>query len=345
MLAAIAKELQLQKDYLQGQKIQTIYFGGGTPSLLEAEELATLLTTIHKHFCVTHVAEITLEVNPDDVTQDKLSAWRAMGINRLSLGIQTFNEALLKYLNRAHNATQALASLQMIAEAGFANFSIDLIYAIAGQSEQMLQQDLALATQFAPTHISAYCLTIEPNTAFGHWAKTGKLHMVDDDTAAKQFHTSVSTLADSNYQQYEISNFSLPGFQAQHNTSYWQQAPYLGIGPSAHSYNGQNRQHNVAHNQQYITHITSGTIPRTVEALTTTDHINEYIMTRLRTSWGCKLTYLQSTYQYDIRATHGAYIQQLLNLQLAYLEDDTLFLTQQGKLLADKIAADLFFVV
>ena len=168
--------------------------------------------------------------------------------------------------------------------------------------------------------------------------------MVDDDTAAQHFHTVVSTLAANNYQQYEISNFSLPGFQAQHNTSYWQQHHYLGIGPSAHSYNGKSRQHNVANNQQYITHIASGTIPSTVEALTTTDNINEYIMTSLRTSWGCKTSYLQTVYQYDILSTHGTYIQQLLNLQLACLEDDTLFLTQQGKLLADKIAADLFVV-
>lgn len=344
MLAAIEKELQLQKDYLQAQPIQTIYFGGGTPSLLAAEEIAAILITIQKHFETTAVQEITLEVNPDDITPDKLLAWRAIGINRLSVGIQTFHDNLLQYLNRAHDATQALAGLQMITEAGFTNFSIDLIYAIAGQSEAMLAQDLALATQFAPTHISAYCLTIESDTAFGHWLKTGKLHMVDEDTAAEQFHTLVSTLAASQYEQYEISNFSLPGFQAQHNTSYWQKAHYLGIGPSAHSYNGTSRQQNVAHNQRYITEIASGTIPSTVEVLTATDHINEYIMTSLRTCWGCSISHLQETYQYSLLAIHEPYIQQLLNLQFAYMQQDTLFLTQKGKLLADKIAADLFVV-
>jgi len=344
MLAAVEKELQLQKNYLQGQKITTIYFGGGTPSLLEAEAIAAILTAIQKHFEFTEVHEITLEVNPDDVTKDKLLTWRAMGINRLSIGIQTFNDDLLQYLNRAHDATQAIASLKMIAEAGFTNFNIDLIYAIAGQSEQMLQYDLSLATQFAPTHISAYCLTIEPNTAFGHWLKARKLRMVDDESAAEQFNTLVSTLATKNYQQYEISNFSLPGFQAQHNTSYWKKDHYLGIGPSAHSYNGTSRQHNIAHNQKYITQITSGTLPSTIETLTKTDHINEYIMTSLRTCWGCNIAYLKSAYQYDLLSKNLPYIEQLMNLQLASLAGDTLCLTQQGKLLADKIAADLFVV-
>lgn len=344
MLLAIEKELQLQQNYLQGAKIKTIYFGGGTPSLLEVEEINAILIAIKKIFVSTDVQEITLEVNPDDLTKDKLAAWQAIGINRLSVGIQTFNDELLRSLNRAHDAAQAITSLRMITEVGFSNFSVDLIYAIAGQSAEMLKKDLAFATQFQPTHISAYCLTIETDTVFGHWLKTGKIQMVDEETAAQQFHTVVETLAEKNYEQYEISNFSLPGFYAQHNTSYWTKDHYLGIGPSAHSYNGTSRQHNIAHNQQYINDLESGTIPSTEEVLSIADHINEYIMTSLRTCWGCSMRYLQATYQYDFLSIHFSYIKQITNLQLAYIKGDTLFLTQAGKLLADKIAADLFVV-
>jgi oxygen-independent coproporphyrinogen-3 oxidase len=344
MLKAIQQELSLQQNYLGGEKVETIYLGGGTPSLLAAQEIAAILTCIQRLFSCEEVMEVTLEANPDDIQIDKLLAWRAIGINRLSIGIQTFDEVLLRYLNRAHDAAQAIASLEMAAQAGFTNLNLDLIYAIAGQSEQMLTRDLTLATQFHPTHISAYCLTIEPNTAFGRWLEKGKLQTVDEEVAAQHFHWVADTLAAQGYEQYEISNFSLPGYQAQHNTSYWKQGHYLGIGPGAHSYNGMSRQHNIAHNQQYIKHIQVGTIPSTVEVLQLQDHVNEYVMTSLRTKWGCDMRYLQEKYNYDLKGQHFTYVEQLVSTQLAYIQQDILFLTQQGKLLADKIAADLFVV-
>lgn len=344
MLEAIHQELTLQQSYLQGEKIESIYLGGGTPSLLEVEEIAAILASIQQLFPCEEVIEVTLEANPDDLNLEKLLALRAIGINRLSIGIQTFNEDLLRYLNRAHDTAKAVTSLEMIAQAGFDNFNLDLIYAIAGQSEQMLKKDLALATQFHPTHISAYCLTIEPNTAFGRWLEKGKIQTVDEEVAAQHFHWVADTLATQGYEQYEISNFSLPGYQAQHNTNYWKRGNYLGIGPGAHSYNGMSRQHNIAHNQQYITYIQSGTIPSTIELLQSQDHVNEYIMTSLRTKWGCNLDYLQENYKYDLSGQHFNYIEQLISRQLAYIQQDVLCLTQQGKLLADKIAADLFVV-
>jgi len=342
MLEAIQQELRLQQSYLQGEKITSIYLGGGTPSLLEVEEIAAILTCIQQHFPCKEVVEVTLEANPDDLSVDKLLALRAIGINRLSIGIQTFDDDLLRYLNRAHNAAKAVASLEMVAQAGFDNFSLDLIYAIAGQSEQMLKKDLSLAIQFQPTHISAYCLTIEPNTAFGRWLEKGKIQTVDEEVAAQHFHWVADTLEAQGYEQYEISNFSLSGYQAKHNTNYWKRGKYLGIGPGAHSYNGMSRQHNIAHNQQYITHIQAGTIPSTVEILLPQDHVNEYIMTSLRTRWGCDMRYLQEKYKYDLSGQHFTYLEQLISNELAYIQQHVLFLTRTGKLLADKIAADLF---
>lgn len=344
MLAAIHQELRLQQSYLQGKKVTSIYLGGGTPSLLEIQEIAAIMACIQQLFSCEEVKEVTLEANPDDLNVDNLVALRAVGINRLSIGIQTFDEALLRYLNRAHDAAKAVASLEMAEKAGFDDLNIDLIYAIAEQSEQMLKRDLALATQFHPTHISAYCLTIEPNTAFGRWLEKGKLRTVDEEVAAQHFNWVADTLAAQGYEQYEISNFSLPGYQARHNTNYWKRGNYLGIGPGAHSYNGISRQHNIAHNQQYITHIQSGIIPCTIEMLQPQDHINEYIMTSLRTKWGCNIHYLQENYKYDLLGQHCTYLKQLISRELAYIQQNILFLTQQGKLLADKIAADLFVV-
>lgn len=343
MLEAIQQELRMQQSYLQGEKIASIYFGGGTPSLLKVEEIAAILACIQQLFpCKEEVIEVTLEANPDDLSLAKLMDLRAIGINRLSVGIQTFDEGLLRYLNRAHHTAKAVASLEMIAQAGFDNFNLDLIYGIAGQSEKMLNKDLAMATQFHPTHISAYCLTIEANTVFGRWLEKGKIQTVDEEVAAQHFLCVADTLAAQGYEQYEISNFSLPGYQAWHNTNYWKRGNYLGIGPGAHSYNGLSRQHNVAHNQHYITHIQAGNMPTTIEVLQRQDHINEYIMTSLRTKWGCDMRYLQDNYQHNLQNQRFTYLEQLIYRQLAYIQEEVLFLTQQGKLLADKIAADLF---
>jgi oxygen-independent coproporphyrinogen-3 oxidase len=342
MLAAIRKELSFQKDYLNLSEVSSIYLGGGTPSLLTVEEIAALLNHVQEVFTCQKGLEVTLEANPDDIDLGKLLALRAIGVNRLSIGIQTFNNDLLRYLNRAHDATRAIQSLEIASQAGFENFNLDLIYAIPGQSEEMLKEDLLTALQFRPTHISAYCLTIEQKTVFGRWLETGKIKVVEDEIAAKHFHLLVSTLTESDYNHYEVSNFSLPHYHAQHNTNYWKRGSYLGVGPGAHSYNGVSRQYNIANNTRYIQSIQAGVIPSTIEVLQSKDHINEYIMTSLRTQWGCDMTLLETSYQYDLQIKHLPYLEQLINQQLAYIKGNILVLTTTGKLLADKIAVDLF---
>ena len=342
MLQALVQELKLQQDYLGQTKVTSIYFGGGTPSLLAVAELEALLTHINHLFPLAEQVEITLEANPDDLGLAKLQGLRAAGINRLSIGIQTFQDELLHYLNRVHGSAQAMASVELARQAGFDNLSIDLIYAIPGQTDEMWAQDLAIAMQLQPTHLAAYCLTIEQNTVFGHWLRKGKLQAVVDEVAARQFELLVEVLVAHHYEHYEISNFSLPRYHARHNTNYWKQGSYLGVGPGAHSYNGSTRQHNIAHNQHYIQSIQQGIVPSTLEVLQRQDHINEYIMTHLRTQWGCDIAWLKAHYQYDLLEEQGAYLCQLIHQHLAWLQGDVLRLTTQGRLLADKIASDLF---
>ena len=341
MLQAIAKELRVRKEYMGAVQVKSIYLGGGTPSLLEATELETLLILIAQHFSLSDVMEITLEANPDDITLAKLQALRAVGINRLSIGVQSFQDSVLSYLNRVHDSQKAIASVELARKAGFDNLSIDLMYAIPGTNQAMWEANLATALQLRPEHIAAYCLTIEKNTVFGHWHERGKLSIVEEEVAARQFETLVEVLTTHHYEHYEVSNFSQPGYHAQHNTNYWKQGPYLGVGPGAHSYDGATRQYNVAHNQRYIDSLQGGIIPCTVEVLTRKDHINEYIMTSLRTQWGCDMAWLKAQYNYVLAQTQSTYLEQLINHKLAVINGQKLLLTRQGKLLADQIAADL----
>jgi oxygen-independent coproporphyrinogen-3 oxidase len=342
MLQAIAKELRMRKEYMGTAQVKSIYLGGGTPSLLESAALEALLTVIAQHFSLNAVMEITLEANPDDLTLAKLQALRSIGINRLSIGVQSFQDDVLRHLNRAHDSQKAIASVQLARKAGFDNLSIDLMYAIPGVGQEIWEANLATALQLQPEHIAAYCLTIEKNTAFGHWHAKGKLKAVEEEVAAKQFETLVEVLTTHHYEHYEISNFSQPGYYAQHNTNYWKKGYYLGVGPGAHSYNGVTRQHNVTHNQRYIDSIRQDAVPCTIETLTRKDHINEYMMTSLRTQWGCDMGWLKAKYDYVLEPTKITYIEQLINNQLAVLNDQKLLLTRKGKLLADQITMDLF---
>ncbi len=341
MLQAIAEELRLQKQYTGGAQVQSIYFGGGTPSLIETTALKTLLLLIAQHFSLGKDLEITLEANPDDVTLAKLAAWREMGINRLSIGVQAFQDSVLKDINRVHNGQNGVASVALARQAGFDNLSIDLMYALPGMNQAMWEENLATAMQLQPEHIAAYCLTIEKRTVFGHWLAQGKLKAVDEETAAKQYETLVEVLTAHGYAHYEVSNFGKPGHFSQHNMNYWKRGHYLGLGPGAHSYNGATRQHNVANNQRYMDSLQRGVVPCTVEVLTTKDHINEYLMTGLRTQWGCDMAWLKAQYGYTL-AEEGNYLPQLVERKLALFNHHQLILTSQGKLLADQIAADLF---
>jgi oxygen-independent coproporphyrinogen III oxidase len=342
MVGAFVRELELQKSYLGGEAIETVYFGGGTPSLLSVAEIETLLHTVAQHFTLVPSAEITLEANPDDLHAEKLKALRAAGVNRLSIGIQSFDDKVLHFLHRAHSASAAQQCLEQARAAGFTNISLDLIYAIPGQPVETWRENILRALSFAPEHISSYSLTIEEKTAFGKWAATGRLIAVEDDLAAAQLEMLVEMLDAAGYEQYEVSNFARPGYYSRHNSSYWQQKKYLGIGPSAHSYDGKSRQYNIANNHVYLRALQAGNIPCTREELTPADVVNDYLLTTLRTSWGANLLTLRQEFHYDLQALHGAYLDTLCAQQLAIVSGDSLRLTRRGKMLADKIAADLF---
>jgi oxygen-independent coproporphyrinogen-3 oxidase len=344
IVQALSEELVLQRDYLGGEDVNTLYFGGGTPSVLSPRELDQILDTVHKTFSVNPHAEVTLEANPDDLSRDKLMALRQAGINRLSVGIQSFDDAVLKFLHRAHDAALARRCISDAYEVGFQNISLDLIYAIPDQDEVVWERNIEEALHLKPQHISSYSLTIEEKTTFGRWAAKGKLTPVGDDTAGHQLLVLVDRLERAGFEQYEVSNFSLPGFQSKHNSSYWRSEKYLGVGPSAHSYNGVSRQFNISNNAFYVKALQEQRIPATIEVLTREDQINDYLLTTLRTSWGTDLARILSLWGYDLLAAHERYIGALVENGHALLESQVLRLTKKGKLLADKIASDLFLL-
>lgn len=342
MLEAIAQELRIRRSYLGGTPVQSVYLGGGTPSLLASAELDKLLTLVAQNFSLSSQPEITLEANPDDITSVKLRDLKNTGVNRLSIGVQSFEDSTLRYLNRAHNSAQAISSVELAIEAGFNNLSIDLMYAIPGSSHTIWEANLDTALRLGPQHIAAYCLTIETGTVFGHWYARGKLKTVDEGAAIRQFETLISTLTAHRYEHYEIASFGQPNYHARHNTNYWKQGPYLGVGPGAHSYDGITRQHNVAHNHRYIDSLRQGVVPCKVEILTRENHINEYVMTGLRTQWGCDMAKLKRAYDHNLEETKSHYLKWLVEQELAIINDHKLLLTWRGMLLADQIAADLF---
>jgi oxygen-independent coproporphyrinogen-3 oxidase len=342
MVEAVARELSLQRKYLGEEPVKTIYFGGGTPSLLTLQELDFIFSAVNKNFRVSQHTEVTLEANPDDLTIEKLKDIRSIGVNRLSIGIQSFDDAVLKYLNRPHSAAEALRCMELSREANFNNISIDLIYAIPGQPDEQWRKNIGLAIALQPEHISAYSLTIEKKTAFGNWYEKGKLIPVKDDLAANQLDLLVDALTSAGYEQYEVSNFSKPGFESRHNSNYWRQEKYLGVGPGAHSYDGRSRQFNVKNNSQYIASINNGSIPFDIEVLSPEDRINEYLLTTLRTSWGSDLELLKNSFNYNLLELHATYVNLLIDNKLAVIENAFFKLTRKGRLLADKISSDLF---
>ncbi|MBX2964781.1 MAG: radical SAM family heme chaperone HemW [Cyclobacteriaceae bacterium] len=344
MVDSIIKEVQLQQNYLKGEPVNTIYFGGGTPSLLPAQEIGLLLNSIKSVYPVNPEAEITLEANPDDLHKDYVDAIRNEGINRLSIGIQSFHDDLLRFMNRAHDCTTALRAVDDARYGGFTNISIDLIYNIPGQDDARWKQDIEQALSLKPEHISCYSLTIEPQTVFGKWSVTGKLTPPSDDAAAHHLEILMNMLHHAGYEHYEISNFALPGFYSKHNSSYWKQENYLGVGPGAHSYNQKTRQYNVRNNHRYLKAIAQGSVPAETEILSEENKINEYILTTLRTQWGTNLAELKQKHGYDLINQNHVYIQGLIAQGLAVINNSVLTLTRKGKFLADKIASDLFIV-
>ena len=342
MVKAIGRELELQKAYLAGETISSIYFGGGTPSLLDDDELKLLFLKIKENYTIADDVEITLEANPDDLDKKNLLTFREHGINRLSIGIQTFDEEQLRFLNRAHNAHQAKSCVLQAQEAGFNNISIDLIYAIPSKNDDVWKNDLNMALALNTQHISSYCLTIEPETVFGNWTRKKRMPPVDEEVAARQYEILMETLDENGFEHYEISNFCKPGYVSRHNSNYWKQEKYLGVGPGAHSFNFASRQFNVSNNAIYLRSLEKDALPFTLDPLDNMARANEYLMTSLRTMWGCNLDYLKVKFDVDIKLQHKDYLLKLLNAKLVFLTGNLLTLTDSGKLIADKIIEDLF---
>ena len=344
LVEALIKEIELQKDYLRTRKLSTIYFGGGTPSTLSPDELSAIFKAIHKHFEVLAGAEITLEANPEDLTPEYLSVLKELGVNRLSIGIQSFHAANLTFMNRNHDVSQARKSIQDAQAIGLNNISIDIIYGIPSNDMNMLEQDLAAAVATGVQHISAYSLTIEPKTVFGHQLKKGILQETPEQHMAAAFEFTHQYLEKQGFTAYETSNFAKAGFESQHNSSYWKQESYLGIGPAAHSFNQTTRQWNVANNTTYVKQIASGILPAEVEELSPENQINEYIMTQLRTHWGIDLNYLRERFAAIDVSFPEDEINSWVSNGNAVIEDNRLKLLGKGKLIADGLAAEIFIV-
>lgn len=344
LVEAICRETALRKNYLPEQEIiETIYFGGGTPSLLSAIELQSILYAINEHFPIATDCEITLEANPDDIAPEKLNWWQKTGINRLSIGIQSFFEEDLQWMNRAHNADQSKLCIEQAQSAGFNNLSIDLIYGTPGLSNERWQKNIETALTLNIPHLSCYALTIEPNTALDDMIRKGNKENVDADLQAVHFDILTDTLYKANYEHYEISNFAKQGFRSKHNSSYWQGKAYLGLGPSAHSFNGiSSRQWNIANNPLYITSIQQGLVSFESEELSYVQRINEYLMTSLRTMEGISLLMLQKNWGEEITKKVLEVAHTYIVKEEIILSHNHLVLTQKGKFLADGIAADLF---
>lgn len=344
MIDALIQEIELQKNYASNEMIETIYFGGGTPSLLQQEELFKLLNTIVKFHKIIPKPEITLEANPDDIYPSKLYQWKQAGINRLSIGVQSFFQEHLQWMNRAHSSLQSFNAITQSQDAGFNNISIDLIYGFPGFSDEQWQKNLDNAVKFDIKHISPYCLTVEEKTALHHFVKKGKVAAPSEDQGARQFEYMTNFLIQSGFEHYEISNFAKPGFYSKHNSNYWKGKKYIGIGPSAHSFNGNTRRWNIKNNAEYIRRVNSNLQWFEHEELNLNTRYNEYVMTSLRTHWGCDLDYIKEHFGIE-------YLDYLLKHSQSFLEsgkliraENKLILSSQGKLLADKIASDLFSV-
>ncbi len=341
MVKAIISEAVLNRQYIS-EKVETIYFGGGTPSLMRGEEIRTAIAEFYRLFDVNDDAEITLEANPDDIVVENLIAWKEAGITRLSIGIQSFFEEDLKWMNRAHNAEQAHNAVVLAQQYGFSNITIDLIYGTPYLTDEKWKKNIETVLAMNVPHLSCYALTVEPKTALAKMITTHQSADVDADKQARHFSILTEHLSAAGFEHYEISNFALPGFRSKHNSSYWQGKSYLGLGPSAHSYNGKSRQWNIANNSLYITAIEKGEIPFEEEFLTDMQRLNEYIMTSLRTVEGISLSKVSVDFS-ELKATTLAEAakKHIENGHLLLL-NGSLQLTADGKFLADGIAADLF---
>jgi len=341
LINALCQELELRKGEFKNSSVETIYFGGGTPSLLTNDELQFIIDSVYKNYKVSDHPEITLEANPDDLSKERIIALSKSPINRLSIGIQSFFEADLKLMNRAHNANEAKSCLEE-ATKHFDNISLDLIYGIPGASNVQWLANIEMALSFGVPHISSYALTVEPKTALASFIKKGIIDNVDDEQAHEQFHMLKDKLEASGFVHYELSNFGKDGYFSKNNSAYWQGKSYLGIGPSAHSFNGKQRGWNVKNNSKYINAIAQHELPIEIETLTQTDQYNEYIMTGLRTIWGVSFRKVEEDFGLVFKDYLIEQSEVFINQQLLYIDDGHLRVTKKGQFLCDGIASELF---
>jgi oxygen-independent coproporphyrinogen-3 oxidase len=358
-LQALKNEIELTRDYLSGEPLQTIYFGGGTPSVFGPEVLQEVMELVVSPAWqpsppdpspggegrnVTAITkEVTLELNPEDVTEEYVAGLKDTWFNRFSLGVQSFFEEDLVFLNRSHSAGKALDAIKLLQESGFENISIDLIYGIPSGSNERWRQNLALAFSLGVPHISAYALTVEPKTPLAWMIENKRSAPVNDELQADQFLVLMQKAAENGFEQYEISNFCKPGQYAMHNTAYWNGIPYLGLGPSAHSYNGSARRWNVASLSGYIEGLGKGTAIREEEILTAIQKYNEYVMTSLRTMWGCDSNRIMQEFGQDMNAFFLRTAGNLIRNGFLTEHSGIFHLTEQGKLFADRVAVELFY--
>ncbi len=364
---ALLKEITLQKNYLEGEKIETVYFGGGTPSLLSGDEVKRILDALHRQFVIVPGAEVTLEANPDDLEKKKISELKTTAVNRFSIGVQSFQDDDLKYLHRAHNAQQADYSIKLAQDAGFENITIDLIYGIpeidvrretldkryetrdsglvthdSRPTTKKFLQNLQKLSELGIPHFSAYCLTVEPKTALDKFIREKKMPDVNDAQAAQQFEQLMDFAEANNYEHYEISNFCKPGIYSKHNTSYWTGKKYLGLGPSAHSFDSVSRQWNISNNTLYVQSLSTGELNFEKETLTENNRFNEYIMTALRTKWGVDKNLLKEKFGEEHVEQFEKNAEPFFENQSLQAESEKIILTRKGKLIADKIISELF---
>lgn len=339
MIACICKEIQVRSNYLSETSLSSVYFGGGTPSLLSENELVLILSTIKQVFTLTDSCEITLEANPDDIDVERLTNWKTAGINRLSIGLQSFKESDLKWMNRAHSVDEALKCVDLARRSGILNISVDLIYGLPNLSKEEWKQHIDTVLAMEVQHVSAYCLTIEDKTALHHLVKSEKIVPAGEDDQSEQFLYLIERLKAAGFNHYEISNFGLPGYEAIHNSNYWKGAHYLGVGPSAHSFDGKSRQWNVSNNTLYLKNFEANSYFE-IEYLSPKDRWNELLLTGLRTSYGVKTDQLFAIL--DPSADYFETLTKFKQNNWLIEEDGTLFLTSEGRLKADYIASELF---
>jgi oxygen-independent coproporphyrinogen-3 oxidase len=343
MVSSIAKEMEMRAKEID-EEINTIYFGGGTPSLLPIGLLERLMNMARMNYNINDQAEITLEANPDDIDLEKAEAWKSLGINRFSIGIQSFEDENLKWMNRAHNAKQSITAIDIIKQTGFQNYSIDLIYGTPGQSMEGWVKDLQTAFELGVPHLSCYALTVEEKTALNSLIQRGELLGVNQDEQADRFEILMQLSTEAGYHHYEISNFALPGYESKHNSAYWEGTVYLGFGPSAHSFDGAKRKWNISNNNAYIKSLANHLLPSKEETLSKKDVLNEYIMTALRQSKGIeKKILLQKGGQTCLNEITNL-ITPYLNSKKVVEDENGWRLTNHGKFFADGIAATLFTV-